>query len=93
MKENTKAIDIMGREQLYKPEKKDLILSHITQALYGYNLTVDLLSGAYTLITGTGMERIIDEYKKHANVKELETFFLQIVHPAYWHRFKTLLDF
>ena len=65
------------------PAKKDRILSHITQLLYGYNLTVDLGSNAYTLITGTGMERTIKEYKQHGYVHELWDFHSEIIHPAY----------
>lgn len=34
------------------PAKKDRILSQITQIMYSYNLTVDLDTGSYTLITG-----------------------------------------
>ena len=75
------------------PAKKDRILSHITQLLYGYNLTVDLSSNAYTLITGTGMERTINEYKKHGYVHDLLDFHSDIIHPAYLNRFKKLVDF
>ena len=75
------------------PAKKDRILSHITQLLYGYNLTVDLGSNAYTLITGTGMERTIKEYKQHGYVHELWDFHSEIIHPAYINRFKKLVDF
>ncbi|MGI6020963.1 MAG: ATP-binding protein [Lachnospiraceae bacterium] len=39
---------------------RDQILSGVTKMLYGYNLTVNLESWKYSLITGTGMERIID---------------------------------
>lgn len=44
------------------PAKKDRVLSQITQLMYSYNLTVDLESGAYSLITGTGMERTVEVY-------------------------------
>lgn len=75
------------------PAKKDKILSHITQLLYGYNLTVNLASNAYTLITGTGMERTLEEYKKHGYTHELEEFQNNVIHPAYLKRFNQLIDF
>lgn len=55
------------------PAKKDRILSQITRIMYSYNLTVDLETETYSLITGTGMERIVamtanafDEDKRNA---------------------------
>ena len=36
------------------PAKKDRVLSQITRIMYSYNLTIDLATGNYTLITGTG---------------------------------------
>ena len=35
---------------------KDQILSDITKTLYSYNLTLNLTTGKYSLIVGTGME-------------------------------------
>ena len=48
---------------------KDQILSDITKTLYGYNLTLNLKTGRYSLIIGTGMKQFIkifeatDEYE------------------------------
>lgn len=75
------------------PAKKDRILSQITQIMYSYNLTVDLETETYTLITGTGMERTVDEYKRHSHQAELVAFHNTILHPAYLSRFHALLDF
>lgn len=75
------------------PAKKDRVLSQITQIMYSYNLTVDLVTDTYTLITGTGMERTVAEYKKHSNQSELKAFQNNIIHPAYVSRFNDLLDF
>lgn len=75
------------------PAKKDKVLSQITQLLYSYNLTVDLETGFYTLITGTGMERTVAEYKQHSYIFELETFQESIIHPAYSESFHELLNF
>ena len=51
--------DSTGNELKKAPAKEDRILSQITQIMYSYNLTVDLETDAYTLITGTGMEVMI----------------------------------
>lgn len=75
------------------PEKKDRVLSQITQIMYSYNLTVDLQTEIYTLIIGTGMERTVEEYKKYRYQNELKKFQSSIIHPAYINRFNELLDF
>lgn len=75
------------------PAKQDRVLSQITQLMYSYNLTVDLETERYTLITGTGMERTVDEYKKHAHQQDLRHFQAGIIHPAYLGAFNQLLDF
>lgn len=61
--------------------------------MYSYNLTVDLQTQGYTLITGTGMERTVDEYKKHSDFRELLAYQDSLVHPAYLGRFHSLTDF
>lgn len=75
------------------PAKKDRVLSQITQIMYSYNLTINLDTGNYSLITGTGMERTVEEYKKHSNQAELTAFHDTILHPAYASRFNKLIDF
>ena len=74
------------------PAKKDRVLSQITQIMYSYNLTIDINTGEYTLITGTGMERTVDEYKKHSNISELHAFHDRILHPSYAARFNELIS-
>lgn len=75
------------------PAKQDRILSQITQIMYSYNLTVDLETRTYTLITGTGMERTVAEYERHSHQAELTSFQASIIHPAYVNRFNELLNF
>ena len=82
------------RNELKKePAKKDRVLSQITQIMYSYNLTVDLETESYTLITGTGMERTVDEYQKHNDYRELRAFQDSMIHPAYVGRFNELTNF
>ncbi|MEE1028473.1 MAG: PocR ligand-binding domain-containing protein [Agathobacter sp.] len=73
--------------------KKDRVLSQITQIMYSYNLTVNLETEDYSLITGTGMERTVEELKKNINHGDLKGFQDSIIHPAYTNRINTLLDF
>ncbi|MGN1093985.1 MAG: PocR ligand-binding domain-containing protein, partial [Candidatus Neoclostridium sp.] len=75
------------------PAKKDRVLSQITQIMYSYNLTIDIATGNYTLITGTGMERTVEEYKKHGNQAELAAFHDTVLHPSYASRFNELINF
>ena len=75
------------------PAKKDRILSQITRIMYSYNLTVDLETERYTLITGTGMERTVEEYQKHNDYKDLRVFQGSVLHPAYLTRFNELTNF
>ena len=91
--EKNYAIWMSENELKAAPAKKDRVLSQITQRMYSYNLTIDLETGAYSLITGTGMERTVAEYKRHSNQAELRDFHARILHPAYADRFNALLDF
>lgn len=74
------------------PATQDRILSQITQIMYSYNLTVDLETGKYSLITGTGMERTIAEYKKQDDYLAVQRYSRSIVHPAYLHKMYDLID-
>ena len=88
-----KETELSETEFIKVPANKDRILSQITQIMYSYNLTVDLETEAYSLITGTGMERTVDEYKKHNNYRDLRIFQENVIHPDYLCRFKELTDF
>lgn len=41
------------------PANQDRVLSQITQIMYSYNPTLNLISGKYSLIVGTGMEAFV----------------------------------
>ena len=60
---------------------KDMILSDITQHLYAYNQTVDLDSGKYTLITGTGMEEVREILSRTDDFKTSFNECRKIVEP------------
>ena len=90
--EKSYAIWKTNNELKKEPAKKDRVLSQITQIMYSYNLTVDLETERYTLITGTGMERTVDEYKKHSDYQALREFQDNAIHPAYLDRFHELTN-
>ena len=75
------------------PAKKDRVLSHITRTMYGFNVTVNLFNGRYSLIVGTGMERTVEVYKKYTYIQDLEKFQNTIIHPAYLERFNALVNY
>lgn len=74
------------------PSTQDKILAQITQILYSYNITVNLETGKYKLITGTGMERTIQEYKKYDNYINIHNYSRKIVHPAYIAKLLNLIE-
>ncbi|MDD6190059.1 MAG: PocR ligand-binding domain-containing protein [Firmicutes bacterium] len=82
-----------GKELRKSSSRKDRVLSQLTQIMYSYNLTIDLETEGYSLITGTGMERTVEEYKKFNYQRELDEFHDTIIHPAYIKHFRELLDF
>ena len=91
--EKSYAVWKTGNELKREPAKKDRVLSQITQIMYSYNLTVDLATESYSLITGTGMERTVSEYQKHNDYRILRDFQDSILHPAYLTRFHELTNF
>ena len=91
--QNSYAIWKTNKELKKGPGKKDRVLSQITRIMYSYNLTVDLETERYTLITGTGMERTVAEYEKHSDYRELRLFQASVIHPAYFSRFNELTNF
>ncbi|MDO5389633.1 MAG: PocR ligand-binding domain-containing protein [Eubacteriales bacterium] len=91
--QNSYSIWKTNNELKKEPAKKDRVLSQITQIMYSYNLTVDLETESYILITGTGMERTVAEYKKHNDYRELRAFQGSVIHPAYINRFNELTNF
>ena len=85
--EGTPIANILGREiteiheaqerrenELKAVAAKDQILSNITKTLYSYNLTLNLESGKYSLIVGTGMKDFVDIFE---STDDYETAYLQ----------------
>ena len=62
---------------------KDQILSDITKTLYSYNATVNLNTGKYSLIIGTGMEGFIQYFKKTDDYEEACAYLMAKALPEY----------
>ncbi len=69
---------------------KDQILSEITQTLYSYNLTLNLTTGKYSLITGTGLEEYIQYFQTSEEYEKAFYFNLANVETDYRHAFMEL---
>ena len=54
---------------------KDQLLSDITKMLYGYNLTVNVNTGKYTIIEGNGMDHTVTYLKAHDQYDEVYQSF------------------
>lgn len=62
---------------------KDKILSDIIKALYSYNATVNLDTGKYSLVVGTGMEDYIEQFSQTDDYVEACNLLLSNVLPEY----------
>ena len=74
--DGTRVANILGRDvtdahnaeeknaqELRAAASKNQILSEITQMLYSYNLTLNLRTGKYSMIVGTGMTKFMEVFK------------------------------
>lgn len=62
---------------------KNQILSDITKTLYSYNATVNLNTGKYSLIIGTGMEEIIQHFSRTDDYEKACEYLLEKALPEY----------
>lgn len=73
-------------------EAKDQLLSDITKMLYGYNLTVNLKTGKYTIIEGNGMAESVAYLKKFEDYDTVYRTFCASTTPEYRKRAEELLN-
>lgn len=80
-------LDTMQQEakerELKASAAKDQILSDITKTLYSYNATVNLKTGKYSLIVGTGMEEIIRHFSQTDDYVDACAYLLEKALPEY----------
>ena len=70
------------------PEKKDRVLSQITQIMYSYNLTLNLTSGKYSLIVGTGMKDFVKIFESTDDYETAYQQKIQYVTEKYIQKFE-----
>ncbi len=81
-KENLKKITASS-DEMRAVASKDQILSEITQMLYSYNLTLNLGTGKYSLITGTGLEDFVEFYKSVDDYATVFEYKLERIAPEF----------
>lgn len=75
----------------YKSDIDDRTLAQMTQRLYGFNLTVDLKTGKYTIIKGTGMDRVVEAHLKGKDYNEVQMELSLSILPEYRASFFNLV--
>ena len=71
---------------------KDQLLSDITKMLYGYNMTIHVNTGKYTIIEGNGMEPTVAYLKAHDQYDEVYQHFCRNTDILYRSRAVKLLS-
>ena len=85
------AQEIKERE-LRASAARDQLLSGVTKMLYSYNMTVNVDTGKYTLITGTGLDETVARLKSTDDYNSIYQDFLRAVDPEYLQRSMELLS-
>ncbi len=71
---------------------KEQILSEITQMLYGYNVTLNLRTGKYTLLEGTGLEEFTRIYQFTDDFEESRKYKLERMNPEFKQAYTELVS-
>lgn len=90
--------DIIAKEEEFRkklrqaPREKEHIISQLTRLLYGFNITLDVETGTYTVIEGSGMEKLVKFLKAGEDYRKIQQKAFRYIHPAYRDMFKVLTD-
>ena len=71
---------------------RDQLLSDITKMLYGYNMSVNLNTGKYTIIEGNGMEHSVAFLRSHDRYEDAYRTFCRNTDPKYRSRAAQMLS-
>ena len=71
---------------------RDQLLSDITKMLYGYNMTVNVNTGKYSLIIGNGMEHVVSYLRAHNQYDDVYQHFCQTTDDLYRPRAMEMLS-
>lgn len=102
--DGTRVANILGRDiteahnaqernekELRAAATKNQILSELTKMLYSYNLTVNLDTWNYSLITGTGMENVLELMQHNDDYVLIHARLLQVIAPEDQEKFEGLV--
>lgn len=73
------------------PANQDRVLSQITQIMYSYNLTLNSISGKYSLIVGTGMEAFVKIFESTDDYETAYRQKIQYVTKNYINAFDKII--
>lgn len=80
------------REWMHRNEKvTDRTLSEIIKFLYSYNLTIDMETLDFKLVTGKGMERAVAIMQQYDNILEAQAAVMKFIHPDYLEKLRVQL--
>ena len=77
----------------YQTEQTDHTMAALTKRLYGFNLTVDIFTGEYRLIKGTGMQEVLSELERYVDYKVIVSRLNKTIHPDYLQRYMDIFSF
>ena len=79
-----------AKNELRAAAAKNQILSELTKMLYSYNLTLNLRSGKYSMIIGTGMTQFMDIFRTTDDYEQACRNKISYLDPAYIQQFAAL---
>ena len=79
-----------NEKELKAAAAKNQILSELTKMLYSYNLTLNLRTGKYNLIVGTGMTKFMEIFKTTDDYAEAYNEKLKYLDPETKEQFTSL---
>lgn len=79
-----------NEKELKAAAAKNQILSELTKMLYSYNLTLNLRTGKYNLIVGTGMTKFMEIFKSTDDYAEAYNEKLKYLDPETKEQFTSL---
>jgi signal transduction histidine kinase/CheY-like chemotaxis protein len=85
-------LQMQNEREIRAGQAKDRQLASVIWALYGYNITVDLKTGGFSLISGTGTESVVKIMRRAKNYRELFERMLRQVRPGYHDMLRELVS-
>lgn len=81
------------KDRILSDETQDRILSDVSKALYGFNLTIDLVDGSFLLIPGNGVEWAREALEGAKDYREAYERNMKRIRPEYHDALRQLGSF